>query len=135
MATRKLKRNDKDTVITDGCNPELVEGARFDGVLEIPVIEASDVIKVPSGLVPFSKRDRVDVRSFAVCEYELDRDFADLLRNPEPYVKELRPPDDVFGEYWKHADFVRYPDWTSYQRKDEEQAHPEEAVRKPGREG
>ena len=247
-ARRKSKRVEGAACITDGCNPELVDGARFDGVLEIPVIERPGKLMVPAGMVPFSKMGRVDdPRRFAVCEYELDVNFADLLRDPDAHVKELRKyqafvtpdaslywdmplaaqvvnkyrnhavgrymqskgiytipnvrwgdertytcdflpeplaflgvekrsivsigsygvvktrdekrhfragleamlrwlepevvlvygstPDDVFGEYWKYAEFVRYPDWTSYQRRDEEQAQPEESLRKPGREG
>lgn len=251
MATRK-RRTKKEialaAVITDGCNPELVKGARFDGTLGIPIIEKPDKIMVPSGMVPFSKMDRVDdPKCFAVCEYEMDRDFADLLRNPESYVKELRQyqafitpdaslywdmplaaqivnvyrnhvigfymqsrgiytipnvrwgdersyttqylpeplaflgvekhsivsigsygvvktapekhhfragleamlewlepkvvlvygstPDDVFGDYWKYSEFYKYPDWTSYQRRGEEQAQAEELLRKAGREG
>ncbi|MBQ9041701.1 MAG: DUF4417 domain-containing protein [Eggerthellaceae bacterium] len=248
MAKRKSKKVDGAANITDGCNPELVDGARFDGILEIPIIEKPEKLMVPSGMVPFSKMDRIeDPRRFAVCEYELDVEFADLLRDPDKYVKELRryqafvtpdaslywdmplaaqivnkyrnhavghymqskgiytipnvrwgdertytcgflpeplaflgvekhsivsigsygvvkthdekrhfragleamlewlepevvlvygsTPDDVFGEYWKYSEFVRYPDWTSYQRRDEEQAQPEETLRKPGREG
>ena len=248
MAKQKPKRVEGAANITDGCNPELVVGARFDGVLEIPIIEKPDKLLVPAGMVPFSKMGRVeDPRRFAVCEYELDVEFADLLRDPDMYVKDLRryqafvtpdaslywemplaaqifnqyrthaaghdmqskgiytipnvrwgdertytcdflpeplaflgvekhsivsigsygvvktklekahfragleamlewlepevvlvygsTPDDVFGEYWKYSEFVKYPDWTSYQRRDEEQAQPEEKLRKPGREG
>ena len=248
MAKQKSKRVEGAANITDGCNPELVVGARFDGVLEIPIIERPDKLMVPAGMVPFSKMSRVeDPHRFAVCEYELDVEFADLLRNPDVYVKDLRQyqafvtpdaslywdmplaaqivnkyrnhaidrymqskgiytipnvrwgdertytcdflpeplaflgvekhsivsigsygmvktklekarfragleamlawlepevvlvygstPDDVFGDYWKYSEFVKYPDWTSYQRRDEEQAQPEEKLRKPGREG
>ena len=77
-------------LITDGCSPELVEGARFDGIFEIPVIERPEVIEVPAHLVPFSKRDRVDPKRFAVCAYENDVNFADLLRDPAAYVGELK---------------------------------------------
>ena len=77
-------------VITDGCNPELVEGAEFQGVFEIPVIRNPEKLLIPKGFVPFSEMGRVVPEKFAVCEYEADRDFADLLRNPEPYVKELK---------------------------------------------
>ena len=244
VVKRTKKKVEGAANITDGCNPELVDGARFDGVLEIPVIEKPKKLMVPSGMVPFSKMDRVgDPRRFAVCEYELDIEFADLLHNPDGYVKELRnyqafvtpdaslywdmplaaqivnkyrnhaigyymqsrgiytipnvrwgdertyttehlpeplaflgvekhsivsigsygvvktrdekthfragleamlewlepevvlvygsTPDDIFGEYWKYAEFVKYPDWTSYQRRDEVQAQPEEELRKP----
>ena len=94
MATRKKKAKVRDEAlanIDDGCDCWLVEGARFDGVLEIPVIERPDKIMVPSALVPFSKRGQVDSPArFAVCEYELDREFAPLLKDPAAYVKEFK---------------------------------------------
>ena len=45
--TRKqiAKENQKLAVITDGCNPELVEGAEFDGILEIPIIRSDGTWK------------------------------------------------------------------------------------------
>ena len=244
----KSRKVDGAACITDGCNPELVEGALFDGVLEIPIIKKPARLVVPSGMAPFSKIDRIDdPRRFAVCEYELDVNFADLLRNPEAHVDQIKrfqafitpdaslywdmplaaqivnkyrshvvgyfmqsngiytipnvrwgdertyttdflpeplaflgvekhsivsigsfgvvktreekrhfraglkamlewlepeivlvygsTPDDVFGEFWKDSEFVKYPDWTSYLRSGEEQAQPEEKLRKPGREG
>ena len=247
-AKRKKRKVEGGANITDGCNPELVVGARFDGTLGIPVIEKPVKIKVPAGMVPFSKMGRVeDPRRFAVCEYELDVDFADLLHAPEDHVKALKryqafvspdasmywdaplaaqiinkyrnhtigyymqsrgvytipnvrwgdertyttdylpeplaflgvekhsivsigsygvvksadekrhfragleamlewlepevvlvygsTPDDVFGDYWQYSEFVRYPDWTSYVRRQEGQAQPEDAIRKPGRKG
>ena len=36
--------------LDDGCNPELVAGAVFDGELEIPVIHAPAEIVIPSGI-------------------------------------------------------------------------------------
>lgn len=54
---------------------------------------------------------------------------------PEVVLVYGSTPDDVFGDYWKYAEFIRYPDWTSYLRRDEQQAQPEELLRKPGREG
>ena len=85
MATKRKKHNPKDAVITDGCNPELVEGARFDGALEIPVIERPDKVAIPSGMVPFSQRDRVERGSFAVCEYEAQSPA--VLTNGGPAVR------------------------------------------------
>lgn len=90
--TRKqiAKENQRLAVITDGCNPELVEGATFDGALEIPVIKKPKEFRIPRAIVPFSRMDVVEPERFAVCEYENDRNFAELLRDPEPFVKELR---------------------------------------------
>ena len=54
MVKRAKKKVEGAANITDGCNPELVDGARFDGTLEIPVIEKPKKLMVPSGMVPFS---------------------------------------------------------------------------------
>lgn len=82
MTTGKQKkvRDEALANIDDGCDSWLVEGARFDGVLEIPVIGRPEKVVIPSVLVPFSKRGQVDSPArFAICEYELDREFAPLL--------------------------------------------------------
>ena len=48
-AKRKLSRKTEGSaIITDGRNPELVVGARFDGILEIPVIEKPEKLMVPT---------------------------------------------------------------------------------------
>lgn len=78
-------------VLTDGCNPEFVKGAKFDGILEMPIIKKPRKIIIPEKLVPFSKMDRVDDSSaFAVCEYENDIEFRDILTRPEEYIEALK---------------------------------------------
>jgi hypothetical protein len=76
--------------LSDGCNPEFVLGAEFDGIFEIPIIKKPKKIIIPSKLVPFSKMDKVDRKSFAVCEYENDREFKDILVNPDSYIEILK---------------------------------------------
>ena len=76
--------------LTDGCNPELVRGADFDGIFEIPVIKKPKKIIIPQKLVPFSKMEKADKKVFAVCEYENDSEFKDILVNPNQYVKILK---------------------------------------------
>lgn len=76
--------------LSDGCNPELVRGAEFDGVFEMPIIKKPEKIIIPDNLVPFSKMDKADPKSFAVCEYENDIEFRDLLINPNEYIKILK---------------------------------------------
>lgn len=44
--------------LDDGCNPELVQGARFDGLLEIPVISAPSSITIPTGFTPLHKEGK-----------------------------------------------------------------------------
>ncbi len=76
--------------LSDGCNPELVKGANFEGFLEIPIIKKPETLIVPDGLVPFSKMEKADPKAFAVCEYENDSEFKDILVNPKDYIKVLR---------------------------------------------
>ena len=76
--------------LDDGCNPELVRGATFDGFLEIPVISAPADITVPSGFVPFTKRQKAVGTNDAVCFFEKDPKFAEVLINPAAYIDDFR---------------------------------------------
>lgn len=76
--------------LSDGCNPELVKGAEFDGIFEIPIIKRPKKIIIPEKLVPFSKMEKADKKAFAVCEYENDREFKDLLINPDEYIEIIK---------------------------------------------
>ncbi len=93
---RKKKKSVVDSaarnaaVLTDGCNPELVVGAEFDGIFEIPIIKKPKKIIIPDNLVPFSKMEKVDKKKFAVCEYENDSEFRDLLTKPDEYIAILK---------------------------------------------
>ncbi len=75
--------------LSDGCNPELVVGAKFDGMFEMPIIKKPRKIIIPDALVPFSKMDKATPDAFAVCTYENDIEFKDLLINPEAYVEKI----------------------------------------------
>lgn len=77
-------------VLSDGCNPEFVIGAEFDGIFEMPIIKRPKKIIIPDKLVPFSKMDQAEPKSFAVCEYENDTEFKDLLVNPDEYISILK---------------------------------------------
>ena len=44
--------------LSDGCNPEFVIGAEFDGVFEMPIIKKPKKIIIPDNLVPFSKMEK-----------------------------------------------------------------------------
>lgn len=77
-------------VLSDGCNPEFVIGAEFDGIFEMPIIKRPKKFIIPDKLVPFSKLDKADPKSFTVCEYENDTEFKDLLVNPDEYISVLK---------------------------------------------
>lgn len=76
--------------LDDGCNPELVAGAVFDGELEIPVIHAPAEIVIPSGITPFSKREKAIGTDEAVGFFEKDPVFSKVLINPSSYVEDFR---------------------------------------------
>lgn len=76
--------------LDDGCNPELVAGAQFDGVLEIPIIQAPKEIIIPSGITPFSKREKALGTNDAIGFLEKDPRFANVLIDPAAYVEDFR---------------------------------------------
>ena len=77
-------------MLTDGCNPEFVIGAEFDGIFEMPVIRKPSKYIIPKNLVPFSKMTKADPKSFAVCAYENDSEFRDILLHPDDYIAILK---------------------------------------------
>ena len=79
----------KKIIIDDGFNPEFVETAFFDGILEIPCIERPKEIIIPEAVIPFSKRARSEDGHETLVFYEYDVDFGDILRNPQDYVDEV----------------------------------------------
>ncbi len=86
-----VKMNSKRKAnLNDGCNPELVQGAKFDGLLEIPVISAPESITIPTGFTPFSKREKALGTDDAVCFFEKDSQFADVLIDPAAYIEDFR---------------------------------------------
>ena len=83
----------------DGFNPELVRGARFDGVLEIPCIEPPEEVILPEGFTPFSMTNRAPTKSEALSFFEFDTRFSEALATPERFVDMAKsfsifvPPD------------------------------------------
>lgn len=59
-------------------------------MFEIPIIKKPKKIIIPTKLVPFSKMDKADKKTFAVCEYENDAEFSNLLAHPDEYVEILK---------------------------------------------
>ena len=83
MAKRKLTAD-------DGFSPELVVGATFDGLFEIPHINPPRNIVTPEGFTPFSKRRYAPTDGEALCFFEMDTMFAEVLRNPHSYIDEFK---------------------------------------------
>lgn len=79
----------KKIIIDDGFNPEFVETAFFDGILEMPKIEKPKEIIIPKSVIPFSQREKSVDFSEILVFYEYDTEFADILRNPQDYLTEV----------------------------------------------
>ena len=81
----------KDKItIDDGFNPELLEAALFDGILEMPCIERPDKIVIPDSMIPFSKRNQSTSHNEFVVFYEYDVTFGSVLKNPKAFIEELK---------------------------------------------
>ena len=81
--------NKQKAVLDDGCCPELVAGAEFDLPLGIPIIKAPGKIIIPPGITPFSERDRTPSYNEAIGFYEMDVNFAEVLRAPQNYIDDF----------------------------------------------
>ena len=82
--------NKRRAIIDDGMNPELVYGADFDGYLGIPIIHRPNEFIIPTDIVPFTKRGRLEGSNVAVGFYEMDDEFSDVLIRPEEYIDEFK---------------------------------------------
>ena len=83
-----MRKSTKAT-IDDGCNPELVAGADFDLPLGIPIIHKPKEILIPSGITPFSYRERAIGSNEAIGFNERDMNFAAVLRAPKDYIEDF----------------------------------------------
>lgn len=93
----------KKTVLDDGFNSYLVEGARFAGTPGIPVLMDLDNASVPKGLVPFTKlRTEKNKRQY-IHFYVHDKYFSSVLTSTKKYI-------DLFKQY----DGVITPDPTMF---------------------
>lgn len=82
-------KNNK-TIIDDGFRPELVEGAKFDGIFEIPRIPGPNKIIIPEGMIPFSKIKYSSANKEFVHFYEHDIRFREILTSTEEYLDKLK---------------------------------------------
>lgn len=85
----RIKR--RKLIVNDGFNPELADGAVFEGLFQFPAIEPTREIIYPKYLVPFSERNKItNPKEAFVVFYEHDDKFADIIRNPSKYVDDLK---------------------------------------------
>ncbi len=89
-----------ENLVDEGFRISLVETAFFDGKFEIPHIDAPSEIKIPSGMAPFSLRERSQEKSDFVCFYEHDVNFREILTNTEDFVEELKQYPGIISPDW-----------------------------------
>lgn len=88
---RAIGRTEKPTAtIDDGFAPELVTGADFDGILEIPVIRKERLLRQPFLMRPFSRRGVTAMPDEYICFYEHDARFARFLEDAASYLDHIR---------------------------------------------
>lgn len=87
-----MKSGKKEKLIDEGLRVSLVETAYFDGHHEIPCINSPDKNIIPTGMVPFSVRERSIKLGFNdfVCFYENDINFREILTDTEEYIEDLK---------------------------------------------
>ena len=73
-------------MMDDGFNPEFVETAMFDGIIEMPCIERPKQIIIPERMIPLNKLNQSSQHSELIIPYVYDIEFGNVLRNPEKYV-------------------------------------------------
>lgn len=75
----------------DGFNSKLIETAYFESILEIPKLKPHDSIEIPTGAVPFSKRDAsgVDKSKEMLVFYEKDPEFREYVSIPQNFIQDI----------------------------------------------
>ena len=73
----------------DGFNSKLIEKAFFEGVMEIPILEAPKEIIIPTVAVPFSKRKYISADTEMLVFYEQDPVFREYVSVPQKFKDEL----------------------------------------------
>ncbi len=82
--------NKSKNLFDDGFHAELVEGAVFDGILNIPTLKPPEDIRIPKTMIPFSKRKQSKNHDEFVCFYEYDIKFRDILTSAEEFLPDLK---------------------------------------------
>ncbi|MDO5649995.1 MAG: DUF4417 domain-containing protein, partial [Gallicola sp.] len=80
------------TIIDDGFAAYLVEGAEFDGLWEIPIINGVQDIETPKDIIPFDKKrlfSTEEKQKMWIHFYMHDTRFRPVITNTAKYLPEL----------------------------------------------
>lgn len=85
----------KKTILDDGFQQYLTEGATFVGAAGIPMLMALDNVQVPRDMIPFTKaRSSTNKRQY-VHFYQHDKEFSVVLTATKRYLDLLKMYDGV----------------------------------------
>ena len=82
--------NKNKTVIDDGFNPELVEGAKFDGIFEIPHVPGPKEIIIPNSVIPYTKINYTNSYKEFIVFYEHDIRFRDVITSVKDHIEDFK---------------------------------------------
>ena len=85
----------KKTILDDGFQAKLTEGAVFVGAPGIPMLMDLDNAQVPKDLIPFNKARRCPNKRQYVHFYMHDREFSRVLTATDQYLDLLKMYDGV----------------------------------------
>ena len=84
-----MTKTEYKNLFYDGFNSKLIETAFYETVLEIPKLDPHETIEIPSGSVPFSKRNSFHDDKQMLVFYESDPEFRDFVSVPQKYLCEI----------------------------------------------
>lgn len=103
----------------DTFNASMVQGAKFDPVFDMPLIQPDTF--VPTALVPFSVAKRGDWTNFSCAVHfcERDQDIEPFWSNPDKYIPKLQLFQGAIGlDLSTCVDFPRaLKEWNTYRNR------------------
>ena len=89
VIAKRLPRGNPE--LDSGTMSFLADGARLDGEMKMPATEAPDKIVIPARMIPFSCRNKEMLTpEDAICFYEHEKEWKEVNRTPQLFVKEFR---------------------------------------------
>lgn len=98
-----MTKTEYNNLFYDGFNSKLIETAYFESILEIPRLEPHEYIEVPTGAIPFSKRNKQVDEGQMLVFYEKDIAFREFVSVPQKFAEEV-----------KRFKFISTPDCSLY---------------------
>lgn len=85
-----MTKKEYKTLFYDGFNSKLIETAYFESILEIPRLNPHRSIEIPTGAIPFSKRNMQTDDGQMLVFYEKDPEFREFVSVPQKFADEVK---------------------------------------------